>query len=251
MSKSKMLTGLLFTASAMMGLVGAGAIYAQNNVVRISNFSNGTSGWSVQRIDNKVKATTFSAKKIDGVSAMEANANNSMALLVKRTSVNLAQTPILCWRWRVNKTVAAADITKKSGDDQAARIYIGLDLPKSAVSFGTRVKLAAARSSSKQPIPDGVINYVWDNKLPVGTARDNVYTKQAKIIVMESGNGSAGKWVSEKRNLANDISKQFGTSAAKVQSIAISSDTDNAGGSVTAAFADIHFVPANGKCSFS
>lgn len=231
--------------------LGASALYAQSNTVQISNFTNGTSGWSVQRINNKVKPTVFTAKKIDGVPAVEAFSNNSMALLVKNTSVNLAKTPVLCWRWRVNRTVANADITKKSGDDQAARIYIGLDLPKSAVSFGTRVKLAAARSASKQRIPDGVINYVWDNKLSVGTARPNVYTKQARIIVMESGNGNAGKWVNERRNLATDINRQFKTTAAKVESIAISSDTDNAGGSVTAAFADIHFTTANGKCSFS
>lgn len=246
MPKTKMIA-----IAAVLGGSSAGVVYAQSDIVRISNFANGTSGWSVQRIDKKVKATTFSAKKIDGVSAVQANSNNSMALLVKNTSVDLNKTPVLCWRWQVNQTVAAADITKKSGDDQAARIYIGLDLPKSAVSLGTRLKLAAARSGSKQRIPDGVINYVWDNKLPVGTARPNVYTSQAKIIVMESGNGNAGKWVNERRNLANDINRQFKTMAAKVESIAISSDTDNAGGNVTAAFADIHFVPANAQCSFA
>ncbi len=232
-------------------MLSGAAVYGQSAVVKISNFANGTSGWSVERIDKKVKATVFSAKKIDGVSAVQAYSNNSMALLVKKTTVNLAKTPVLCWRWRVSRTMSAADITKKSGDDQAARIYIGLDLPRSAISFGTRVKLAAARSGSKTRIPDGVINYVWDNKLPVGTARPNVYTKQAKIIVMQSGNGAANKWVNERRNLAQDISRQFKTNAAKVESIAISSDTDNAGGSVTAAFADIHFTTANGKCQFS
>lgn len=232
-------------------MLSGAAVYGQGAVVKISNFSKGTSGWSVERIDKKVKATVFSAKKINGVSAVEAYSNNSMALLVKIATVNLAVTPVLCWRWRVNRTIAAADITKKSGDDQAARIYIGLDLPKSAVPIGTRLKLAVARSGSKSRIPDGVINYVWDNKLPVGTARPNVYTKQAKIIVMQSGNGAANKWVNERRNLAQDISRQFKTNAAKVESIAISSDTDNAGGSVTAAFADIHFTTANGKCQFS
>lgn len=241
----------MLIASLGCAMISGTAVYGQAAVVQISNFANGTSGWSVQRIDNKVKPTVFSAKKIDGVSAVQAYSNNSMALLVKNTSVNLAATPVLCWRWRVNRTVAAADITKKSGDDQAARIYIGLDLPKSAVPLGTRIKLAAARSSSKARIPDGVINYVWDNKLPVGTARSNVYTKQAKIIVMQSGNGAANKWVTERRNLAQDISRQFKTNAAKVESIAISSDTDNAGGSVTAAFADIHFTTANGTCKFS
>lgn len=232
-------------------MMSGAAVYGQGAVVKISNFAKGTSGWSVQRINKKVKATVFTAKKIEGVSAVQAYSNNSMALLVKNTTVNLAVTPVLCWRWRVNRTMTAADITKKSGDDQAARIYIGLDLPRSAISLGTRIKLAAARSGSKTRIPDGVINYVWDNKLPVGTARPNVYTKQAKIIVMQTGNRAANKWVTERRNLAKDISRQFKTNAAKVESIAISSDTDNAGGSVTAAFADIHFTTANGKCQFS
>lgn len=232
-------------------MMSGAAVYGQGAVVKISNFAKGTSGWSVQRINKKVKATVFTAKKIEGVPAVQAYSNNSMALLVKNTTVNLAVTPVLCWRWRVNRTMTAADITKKSGDDQAARIYIGLDLPRSAISLGTRIKLAAARSGSKTRIPDGVINYVWDNKLPVGTARPNVYTKQAKIIVMQTGNRAANKWVTERRNLAKDISRQFKTNAAKVESIAISSDTDNAGGSVTAAFADIHFTTANGKCQFS
>lgn len=236
---------------AAMSLMGGGAIHAQSsNIVRISNFSNGLAGWKVQQIDKKVPATKFTAKTIGGVSAIEAYSNKSMALLSKSTSVNLAQTPVLCWRWRVNRVVSGADITKKSGDDQAARIYIGLDLPNSKISLGTRIKLAAARSSSKESIPDGVINYVWDNKLPVGTARDNVYTKQAKIIVAQTGNAAAGKWVNERYNLATDINRQFKTNEAKIQSIAISSDTDNSGGNVTAAFADIHFVSANGKCQF-
>lgn len=232
-------------------MVSGVTVYGQSAVVKISNFANGMSGWNVQRIDKKVKATVFTAKKIDGISAVQAYSSNSMALLVKTTTVNLKATPILCWRWRVNRTIAAADITKKSGDDQAARIYIGLDLPKSAIPISTRLKLAVARSGSKTRIPDGVINYVWDNKLAVGTIRPNVYTKQAKIIVMQSGNDAANKWVAERRDLAKDISRQFKTNGARMESIAISSDTDNAGGSVTAAFADIHFTTANCMCQFN
>ncbi len=243
----------LLIGGAVFALLGVpiAAIAQSKSVVRISNFSQGINGWMVQRIDKKVPATVFSAKKIDGVFAVQASSKKSMALLSKRTTINLNQTPVMCWRWRVNHVVAGADITKKSGDDQAARIYIGLDLPNSKMSLGTRIKLAAARSKTKQSIPDGAINYVWDNKLPVGTARPNIYTKQAKIIVAQSGNGTAGRWVSERHNVSKDIQRQFKTNAAKIQSIAISSDTDNSGGSVTAAFADIHFVGANAKCEYA
>lgn len=219
-------------------------------VQRISNFASGTAGWQSVRIDKKVPATRFTAKNIQGVPAIQAYARKSMALFTRPVTVNLSKTPILCWRWRVNDVVRTANIAKKSGDDQAARVYIGMDLPNSALSLGTRAKLALARTRGGKAIPDGAINYVWDNRFPVGTARNNVYTKQAKIIVAQSGAAQAGRWVNERRNLAADIQKQFKTSKAKVTSIAISSDTDNSGETVTAAFADIHLVGANGKCQY-
>ena len=173
-----------------------------------------------------------------------------MALLTRKLSVNLTKTPILCWRWRVTNIITTANISKKSGDDQAARIYLGVDLPRSAIGLGTRVKLALARRRGGNDIPDGAINYVWDNRFAVGTARNNIYTKQAKIIVMQSGGAQKNTWVNERRNLRNDIQKHFKTTKGKVTSIAISSDTDNTGETVTAAFADLHFVGSNVKCRF-
>lgn len=236
---------------ALVFVVSPGTVAAQSSgVQRISNFASGTAGWQSVRIDKKVPATTFTAKNIQGVPAIQAYARKSMALFTRPVTVNLAKTPILCWRWRVNDVVRTANIAKKSGDDQAARIYIGLDLPNSAISLGTRAKLALARTRGGNAIPDGAINYVWDNRFPVGTARNNVFTKQAKIIVAQSGAAQAGQWVNERHNLAADIQKQFKTSKARVTSIALSSDTDNSGETVTAAFADIHLVAANGKCQY-
>lgn len=216
----------------------------------VSNFASGTAGWRSVQIDKKIPPTKFTAKRIDGVPAIEAYAHKSMALFTRPVMVNLAKTPVLCWRWRVNDVVRSANIAKKSGDDQAARVYIGLDLPNSSIPLGIRAKLALARTRGGNAIPDGAINYVWDNRFPVGTARNNVYTRQAKIIVAQSGATQAGMWVNERRNLATDIRKQFKTDRAKVTSIAISSDTDNSGETVTAAFADIHLVPASAKCQY-
>lgn len=241
----------LIIGSVAIIICSAGALQAKAGKVQwIGNFSAGNAGWRSVRIDKKVPATRFTRKKVQGVTAIEAVAHKSMALFTRRVSVNLKATPILCWRWRVSNVVRTANISKKSGDDQAARIYVGLDLPNSSIPLGTRAKLALARSRSKNVVPDGAINYVWDNRFPVGTARNNVYTRQAKVIIAQSGAAQAGKWVTERRNLAADIRKQFKTTKGKVTVIAISSDTDNTGEKVTAAFADIHLVAANSKCHF-
>jgi Protein of unknown function (DUF3047) len=227
------------------------AVFAQNNTINwIGDFNDGLSGWSVVRIDKRVPATTFRAANIGGVAAVEAKAIKSMALLTKQTTVNLSQTPILCWRWRVSSVVKSADISRKSGDDQAARIYVGLDLPAKSMSIGARAKVALARQKGGSAVPDGALNYVWDNKLAVGTSRANVYTDRARIIVQQSGNRQAGQWVTERRDLAADIAGQFRTNAGRVISIAVSSDTDNTGETTTAAFADIHLVNRNTSCQF-
>ncbi len=241
---------LLSTIAIMIAASPTMVVAQSGSVQRISNFASGTAGWRSIQIDKKIPATKFAAKRIQGVPAIEAYARKSMALFTRSVTVNLSKTPVLCWRWRVNNVVKSANIAKKSGDDQAARVYVGLDLPSSAISLGTRAKLALARTRGGNAIPDGAINYVWDNRFPVGTARNNVYTKQAKIIVAQSGAAQAGTWVNERRNLAADIQKQFKTGKAKVTSIAISSDTDNSGETVTAAFADIHMVSANAKCQY-
>jgi hypothetical protein len=249
LSKSGLGAKRIVLVSAL-GFLIAGAVLANTNSNRVGDFRNGLAGWTVMQIDKKVPATRFEQASIGGISAVQAIAVKSMALLTRTVVVDLQKTPVICWQWRVSNALKTADITRKAGDDQAARIYIGLNLPASSMSIGTRAKLAFARTRGGSSVPDGAINYVWDNRLPEGTVRPNAYTDRARVIVMQSGNAKAGRWVSERRDVAMDISKQFKTGAGRVTSIAISSDTDNTGESVTAAFANLHFVGQSQACEF-
>ncbi|MBA4747582.1 MAG: DUF3047 domain-containing protein [Sphingopyxis sp.] len=228
----------------------AGQALANSRSNWVSDFRQGLKGWTVVQIDKKVPATRFEQISTGGIDAVQATAVKSMALLTRKVVVDLEQTPVVCWQWRVSNALRTADITRKTGDDQAARIYIGLKLPANSMSLGTRTKLAIARSRGGDLVPDGTINYVWDNRLPEGTVRPNVYTDRARVVVMQSGNAKAGQWVSERRNVAQDIAQQFKTSAGRVTTIAISSDTDNTGETVAAAFANLHFVGQAQACEF-
>ncbi len=233
-----------------LGCLIAGAALANTGSNKVGDFEQGMGGWTVVQIDRKVPATRFELTTIGGKNAVQASAVRSMALLTRQVTVDLEQTPVLCWQWRVSNALRTADITRKTGDDQAARIYIGLTLPASSMSLGTRTKLALARARGGRSVPDGVVNYVWDNRLPIGTVRPNVYTDRARVVVMQSGNAEAGQWVSERRDVATDIAGQFNARAGRVTSIAVSSDTDNTGETVTAAFANLHFVGRSQACEF-
>ncbi|PKO86342.1 MAG: hypothetical protein CVU18_15420 [Betaproteobacteria bacterium HGW-Betaproteobacteria-12] len=204
--------------------------------------------WQIEHLDQRVAPTRYRLRQWDGVMAIEAQAKQSMALLARPLSADLQQTPILCWRWRIDAPVAAADMTKKSGDDYAARVYLSFAVPPEQLGLATRVKLRLARAIYGAQVPDAAINYVWDNRHPVGTLQDNAYTDRARMLVLRSGAAEAGRWVSERRDLAEDFRRAFGDLAGRPNGLAIATDTDNTGGEAQAGFADFHLVGRDQPC---
>lgn len=206
------------------------------------------SPWRVVRLDKDVAPTRYSVTTVGGRRALEARSNNSMAILVRPISVDLSKTPILCWRWYVDAPVEGADMRRKSGDDYAGRVYVAFDMPDSALSVGTRLKLGIARRLFGKHVPDAAVTYVWDNRNPVGTRRKSAYTDRAQMIVAESGGAGAGRWVSERADVGADFDAAFEGDPGRPVQIAVASDTDNTHGSARAAFADLHFVPRGTPC---
>ena len=224
---------------------------AAGNIVWVGHFAGSgapPAPWRVVQLKRTIPPTHYRLTSIDGVPAVEAVAHSSMALLVRPVAVDLARTPILCWKWRIEAPVAAADMTKRSGDDYAARIYVAFDMPTSALSLGTRLKLALARNIYGEAVPDAAINYVWDNKHPIGTWQKSAYTDRAQLIVKESGNGRERQWVAERADIAADFARAFGGRPGVPVEVAVATDTDNTKSQAQAAFADLRFVPRLADC---
>ena len=158
--------------------------------------------------------------------------------------LDIPAATILRWRWKVDHSVAKADLSKKSGDDFAARIYVFFDVPRSQLSWLQRVKLSVASRSLGHAIPTAALCYVWDNRHPIGTIAPNAYTDLVRVIVVQSGNAQAGTWQLQQRDLDADFRAAFGRAAPRVTGIALASDTDNTGAHVRAWFGDLTLVPA-------
>jgi hypothetical protein len=201
--------------------------------------------WRVVRMSRRVRPTAY--RIVDH--AVEASADNSTALLARPIAVDLAATPILCWRWRIDAPIANADMGKRSGDDYAARVYVAFDMPPSAMSAGTRRRLAVARTLFGRDVPDAALSYVWDNRHPVGTHRKSVYTGRAEMIVAETGPTNAGRWTPERADIAADFARAFGGKPGTPIQLALATDTDNTHGKARALFADLHFVGRDEQCA--
>jgi hypothetical protein len=59
------------------------------------------------------------------------------------------------------------------------------------------------------------------------------------MIAVESGNGKAGQWVSEQRNVLEDYRRYFGQDPPRPGAVAIMTDSDNTGESATAWYGPI------------
>ena len=235
-----------------VGLSGAtGSAFGETTWIGQFQPANGTlsAPWKVEQFDTSVAATRFQTRVWDGVAAVEAEARHSMSVLVRPINVNLEATPFLCWRWRVEASIARADIHTKAGDDYAARIYLMYRVADADLGFATRTKLALARAVRGNQVPDAAINYVWDNRSSVGTVVPNAYTDRAMMWVLRSGDTEANRWVSERRDVRQDFKRAFGYLPTSFYAVGLATDTDNTGSSAKAGFADLRLVSGNEPCT--
>ena len=191
----------------------------------------------------KVKPTRYALVRDAGHLVVRADAHQSMSSLIRVLHVDLARTPLLQWQWRVSRVVASADMNTKAGDDYAARLYVLFDVDSSKLPWATRLKIKLAKVFYGVDVPAAALNYVWDNRHPVGTLQPNAYTDRVRMLVVESGNAHVNEWRTETRDVAADFRAAFGEAAPAVVSIAIASDTDNTGEDVTAWYGDMRFLP--------
>jgi len=187
--------------------------------------------WKVVGLPQQTKPfTRFSVVEIDGKRAVKIEADESYGNLVHPVK-SMAAPAHLAWSWRVEKPLENADLREKRGDDTAVKVCVFFDMAMENVPFADRQLLRFARSKTTDPVPTATICYVWDQKLPAGTAIDNAFTRRQRYIVVESGNDRLDRWVAEKRDLAADFTKLFsdesGTVVPPIVGVAVGADSDN------------------------
>jgi len=181
-----------------------------------------------------------------GSRVLQVRARDSFGSVAFRLAADARKTPILQWRWKVDRVVEKADIGTKAGEDFAARVYVAFDLPESELSAHDRTKLAIARFVEGF-VPAAAICYVWDNRHPVGTSMWSPYFGRVRTVVIESGSGRAGQWVPEQRDVEEDFIAAFGERwrgrVPGISGVVAGNDTDQTGEAVTAWFGDFHLGP--------
>jgi hypothetical protein len=189
----------------------------------------------------KTNTNKFSLFDDAGVTVLRVDSHDSAGMVALPFGVDPKVTPHLAWRWKINRVVATADTSKKSGDDYAARVYVFFDVPLESLPFGERMKIRMARVVAGNDVPTAALCYVWDNKTPVGIRYWSPYTTRVHVLTLQSGNTNANTWIDEKHDVAADFRATFGTAAPRIIGVAVGNDTDQTNESVTTWFGDVSF----------
>ncbi|VAX09798.1 hypothetical protein MNBD_GAMMA26-1216 [hydrothermal vent metagenome] len=186
----------------------------------ISQFNQqGLSNWEEKSF---VDYTSYSLTQASQTTVLKAETSASASALIHEIEVDLNQTPFLNWSWKVDNIYQGNDERSKEGDDYPARLYV-------VISGGMWFWKTRA------------INYVWSSNQAIGATWDNAYTGNAKMVAQRSGDEETGNWVTEKRNVREDIKQLLGEQITTVHAIAIMTDSDNTKQQATAYYKDIYF----------
>lgn len=178
----------------------------------------------------------------EGVTVLRIHAAAASGAAAFPLSADPALIPMLAWRWKVERALERATWGTRAGDDFAARVYVSFDVPVRSLPFLAQARIRMARFLYGEDVPTAAICYVWANRVAVGTSAWSPYTDRVRVVVVESGDANAGKWQAQSRDVAADFRAAFGDwkgPVPRVTGVAVASDTDQTGESVTAWYGDL------------
>ena len=194
-------------------------------------------GWKIFALPGTAATRFFG--RADGT--IDLVAEGSFAMLYRNLSDADRQRPFLTWRWRVERTIAPTDLSRKGHDDRALALHLWF--PEGPDQVGLLKKLSHMIAWVLDvPVPGKVLTYVWGGIGRRGDSMINPHLeKDGVIIILRPGGTPTGRWFNERIDVGGDFERAFGGRAAAPAYVAVSADSDDTGGRIEASIADIEF----------
>lgn len=206
------LAATLAAAVLLAGVVRAGPAFTPGDIM----------GWQPHSF---VGSTDYRLTEVGGRPAVKAHCSGGAASgLFYRGEIDLTQTPIVEWEWRVDETLEEVDERSRAGDDYPARLYLVDGAP--VLRWRTRA-----------------LNYVWSSTSDRGSDWPNAFAAQARMIAVAAAEDAGQGWRTERRNVLEDFRRFHGHEPRRINAVAVMTDCDNTGLETRAWYGNIRFLP--------
>jgi hypothetical protein len=206
----------------------------------------GSDNWQPLVFRGIPNQTRYTLESFEGMEVARAESHcGASGLVLRLDAIQIEQTPLLSWRWRIDRGLDLSDEQTKAGDDFAARVYIMFELDPARASTLQRLRHRLAKLVYGESIPGSALNFVWTSRVPEGTVWDNPFVASAKMIALAQGADPG--WRTETVDVVARYLELFHAPVPPLLGLAIMSDSDNSCRSTQARFADFKFLdPSEG-----
>lgn len=205
----------------------------------------GGSAWRPLRFPRIERASVYETVREEGLAAVRAESRCSASgLVLPLEHVDLDRTPVLRWKWKVEKPLPARSERARSGDDFAARVYVLFRFEPSRASLWERLQHRVAGRLYGESVPGDALNYVWSSGEERGETWRNPFTDRSWMVSL--GRGPLPSWRDEDVDVAADYRAGFGVDPPPVVGIGLMTDSDNLCGEAVAYYAEFRFVEPEG-----
>jgi hypothetical protein len=198
-------------------------------------------GWEPWILSRFLARTQYGIVDHEGERVLAAKANVSASGLLQPLDLATADYPFISWRWKVPQLIPGANNASRVGDDSPVRVIVAFDGDKSKLDFEDQALGRTVKLFSGREMPYATIQYIWENQLPPETVLENVRTSRSKMLVVESGAGRLGQWLTFKRNVRTDYQRLFGEPAGPIIFVGVMTDSNATGTETSAYYGDIRF----------
>jgi len=204
-------------------------LYAEGDRVFLHEDFNDLENWKPLFFPKIKRHTEYTIEKDGERSCLKAQSNASASGLILKKEFNVFEYPKLKWRWKISNVYLQGNAEEKSGDDYPIRIYVIFKYDPDKASLGQRIRYGLARTIYGEYPPQSSLTYIWESNAHHRRIITSPFAEEAKMIILEAGEGNAGKWLQEEVNIVEDYRKAFGDMPPAVASLAIMNDSDNTG----------------------
>jgi hypothetical protein len=195
-------------------------------------------GWKIVTHFNTTP-TSYQVVKYRGKYVLKTEGIGTCSSLFREVKAELKDYPVISWRWKISNVIRQAIETRKDRNDSAARVIIIFKTRPEEITLWYGLEYLVRRALRKNEPVGPRIEYIWGNRIEKGRILDNPSVKYSRVIVLETGEGKANRWIWEKRNLVEDYKAAFGTDPEGILALGIQTDTDQSNEGVTAYYGEI------------
>jgi Protein of unknown function (DUF3047) len=197
-------------------------------------------GWHDVTLPGK-RPTQYRWEVQDGERVLVARAQRSASMYRRRLAALQAAPHQVTFDWWTEALPEGADVGDADAVDAAARVMFAFGGDITRLSARNQMLFELARTLTGESPPYATLSYVWDVSKPVDSVVVHPRSDRMRKIVVESGPQGLRRWRSYRRSLADDYRRVFAEEPGPLLAVAVMTDGDNTGSTLTTRYRDIRF----------